>query len=188
MNDTWESFIKDFCNTLYEFTKQSKWDASKDFLGLLILKLDYSPTRTCSRGGLYTGKPGINIAMHPFKGTTPSFFHPYPHTFFEYKSFEKHPIYGSFISDDIKDHIRAVVAHEYAHAFEKFQSRFLNKRTKPHGIEWKEIYKTYRTHFVNPLLPNQEEMRYNLEQFKEMAIKREIHNAFPRPEVAQHSN
>ena len=69
----------------------------------------------------------------------------------------------------------AVVAHEVAHAIQ-FWLRYYNSTPvpKPHGKEFKKHYAKLRAVFVNPLLPDQEEMGRTYREFKNIVVSQEI--------------
>lgn len=71
----------------------------------------------------------------------------------EYLSFDRDPVVGGFLSANWEDHIRALVAHEYAHVV---QYRNGTKGVdKPHGQSFLRPYRTLREAVVNPRLPEQ---------------------------------
>ena len=52
-----------------------------------------------------------------------------------------------------------VVCHEMAHAAQYFHKRFYKMaKIKPHGDEFKMFYREIRNHWLNSLIPDQEEM------------------------------
>lgn len=72
--------------------------------------------------------------------------------FIEYSHIHKDHDIGSFISDNPLDHVRAVVAHEIAHAIHWWHiNECGHKRTRPHGGDWRFLYRALRREWVNPL-------------------------------------
>jgi hypothetical protein len=137
---TLESYVKD---TLYN-----------DFT--CSLKLDWSKTRRTSRGGLYCNGPGINIAMNSaalisLDGNT-------VYRFYEYPSYDSNSIIGGFYAKDYTIKLKAIIAHEVAHAVQFFAYKKLNIRCKPHGPLFKIHYSTFRELFINSLLSDQKAM------------------------------
>ena len=79
--------------------------------------------------------------------------------YIEYASFDKDPEIGGFYSDSADLCTMAVVCHEIAHAAVSWNTRYCVylkngiTKVKPHGPEWKQMYKILRRKFVNPYLP-----------------------------------
>ena len=46
-------------------------------------------------------------------------------------------------------------------------------RIKPHGNEFKMFYREIRNHWLNPLIPNQEEMGIKFREHKNMSVMQE---------------
>lgn len=59
--------------------------------------------------------------------------------FWEYPSHREDPEIGEFYSEDPTDHIKAIVAHEIAHAADHWSGNNTN-----HGSEWKWRYRMLR--------------------------------------------
>lgn len=72
----------------------------------------------------------------------------------EYISFHDDPVIGKFISDDFLDHLRAVIAHETAHAVAEWNARMQCVHIMPHGTEFKNAYHVLRREWVNPHITN----------------------------------
>lgn len=69
----------------------------------------------------------------------------------EYGHINNDPEIGAFVSDNPEDHVRALVAHELAHAVHWWEM----EQGKPadrteHGPAWQAIYRTLRREWVNP--------------------------------------
>lgn len=121
------------------------------------VKLDWSPERRRSLGGaggqgLYA-EGAISLAMHrrvPAEGKGGG-------EFAEYASIAKRADIGTFASADWRAAVRALVAHEVAHAVQR--AIRLNARRagmmaareldKPHGTGWQRIYSLLRKSSVN---------------------------------------
>jgi SprT-like family len=117
------------------------------------IKLDWDFKRRTSRGGIYKNGPGINIAMasaalimHNPKDV---------YRFYEYPSYDSNNVIGGFYAKDYLLKLRAIIAHEVAHAVQFFEYKKLNIRCKPHGPVFKKHYSTLRTTFINNDIPNQ---------------------------------
>lgn len=137
---------------------------------------DWKPTRRTSRGGLYRvdgiRQPGINIAMSSY---IPRYGYPLRH--YEYKSFDNDPFIGGFYTDDMEHPVLAVVAHEIAHAVQRWREWYVKlPRSKPHGDEFKLYYAKLRAIFVNPLLPDQKNMKIHHHEFKNTVVRGELLN------------
>jgi len=131
----------------------AKTNVHKDFfLGKVIL--DWSNKRTSSRGGLYRSGPGINIAMATSFPDNKS----QVYRFYEYRSYDSDSIIGGFYSANPYHKLRAIVAHEMAHAIQFFMYNKTGSRCKPHGPVFKKYYKELREEFVNKDLPNQKQL------------------------------
>jgi hypothetical protein len=150
-----------FC---YDFTQQvTEWAVQniyKDFT--LTTKLDWNPTRRCSRGGMYAKGPGINIAMKDVyprcKGEI--------YRFYEYPSYDSNSVIGGFYSREPIHKTQAILLHEVAHALQYFAYKKNNTRCKPHGPMFKNFYKRLRIEFLNHKLPEQLELKHDYEQYK----------------------
>ena len=69
----------------------------------------------------------------------------------EYSHINNSEEIGAFISDDSDDHVRALVAHELAHAIHWWEvSQGLETNLVEHGPAWVGIYRVMRKHWVNP--------------------------------------
>lgn len=126
------------------------WVQNNVYSGFTLeYKLDWSLSRTSSRGGMYAKGPGINMAMAhlvPISST---------YRYHEYASFDKDPYIGGFYSSRSYDKLEAVILHEIAHALQFFEYKKLNIRCKPHGPIFKKYYRMLRGQFLNHKLPNQ---------------------------------
>jgi hypothetical protein len=132
-----ESYVKD--NLYNDFT--------------CSLTLDWSKTRRASRGGIYRNGPGINIAMNG--AALINLDDNTIYRFYEYPSYDSNSIIGGFYGKDYTLKLKAIIAHEVAHAVQMFEYSKFNFRCKPHGAVFKKHYSTFRKLFVNSLLPNQ---------------------------------
>ena len=75
--------------------------------------------------------------------------------FVEYTHIHQSSDIGGFISDNPLDHIRALIAHELAHAVHWWNIETLSEEdTKSHGTAWQAIYRALRSTWVNPLIHN----------------------------------
>lgn len=70
----------------------------------------------------------------------------------EYASFDRDPVVGGFLSGHWEDHVRALVAHEYAHVV---QYAAPHSKSRPHGPAFLKPYRILREQVVNPRLPQQ---------------------------------
>ena len=67
-----------------------------------------------------------------------------------------------------------IICHEMAHAAQYFHRRFHKMgRIKPHGDEFKMFYREIRNHWLNSLIPNQEEMGVKFREHKKMSAMQE---------------
>lgn len=122
--------------------------------------LDWSPNRTAHKGGWYSSGPGINLSMWLLSRDRGDIFRIY-----EYRSFDEDRIIGGFYTTDANLATGMIVCHEMAHAVQFFRMKELNKQIdRPHGESFKTPYRILRKTLLNPLLPDQKEMRdrYNL--------------------------
>jgi len=132
----------------------------KDFT--LHVKLDWNPTRRCSRGGIYAQGPGINMAMKDiFPGNKGEIYR-----FYEYASYDSDTTIGGFYSTNPVHKTEAILLHEVAHALQFFCYKKNNTRCKPHGPTFKNFYKRLRVEFLNHKLENQQSLRKNYEDYK----------------------
>lgn len=122
------------------------------------VKISWSENRSRSRGGkgsrgLYGGHGGISIVLAhkvPKNGLGGG-------TFREYSHIEKEPVIGAFTTLDWRNTVRAVVAHEVAHAIQHWLRWYGkgNRRSDydtPHGAGWQRLYALLRHEVVNPYL------------------------------------
>ena len=153
------NFVTNFAYSLSKYIRSSYYD---DFT-LEMIKTDWNPSRRSSRGGIYAKGPGINIAMREY------FRHNkvYPSKFYEYASYDKNTIFGGFYYTNTDTMIKAIVAHEVAHAVQFFEYSKLNCKCKPHGPIFKKFYKDLRLQFVNQHIEDQNilENKYNTRNF-----------------------
>jgi hypothetical protein len=120
----------------------------------LKLRFEGSKLR-CSRGGLGRDmKPYISLALNTYRWGA-DFAN---QTFEEYKSFAWDRVIGSLRNVTKRTCVRAIVAHELAHAVQftlmfkmatasEYAHGGVNDRG--HGVLWKEIYRDLRINFVN---------------------------------------
>lgn len=108
------------------------------------LKLDWSPTRKFSRGGLYSNNPGVNYAMVQTVHSIEDNF------FGEYASFSADPYIGSVKTTNWELICYTLSCHEQAHAIRGFQEDGAAARV--HDSHWKDVYRILRNKFVNPFL------------------------------------
>lgn len=138
----------------------------KDFT--LGIKLDWSPNRRCSRGGIYADGPGINMAMfHAYKDATGEIYR-----FQEYASFDNDPYIGGFYSLDPYHKLDSIILHEIAHALQFFSYKKNNVRCKPHGPMFKNFYKRLRVEFLNDRLPEQKALKADYDAYVNKLNKR----------------
>jgi hypothetical protein len=117
------------------------------------IKLDWSPRRSSSRGGIYSDGPGVNIAMNTAALVNHNTDDVY--RFYEYPSYDADKVIGGFYAKNYELKLKAIIAHEVSHAVQFFEYKKLNIRCKPHGDVFKKYYKLFRTTFVNNMLPEQ---------------------------------
>lgn len=142
--------------------KQCQQEVYTDF-NLATIKLDWSPKRSCSRGGMYADGPGINMAMHHLVKTQGNIY--YSH---EYKSFDNDPEIGGIYSRNKWHRLEMVILHEIAHALQFYSYKINNYRCKPHGPAFKNFYRRLRNIHLNPFLEDQKELR---EYYKEAKMQ-----------------
>ena len=69
----------------------------------------------------------------------------------EYSHINNSPEIGAFVSNDSDDHIRALIAHELAHAIHWWKVSLDQEDNRvEHGPVWVGIYRALRAHWVNP--------------------------------------
>ena len=135
------------------------WTGYSDFK-LAKLTLDWKESRRSSRGGWYKAGPGINLAMTKYVYSSDELYRVY-----EYPSFDSDPIIGGFYSDNPHLYLAMTVCHEMAHAAQFYAHNILKKLIdKPHGDTFKTPYKALRIRLLNPILPNQLELKNRYEK------------------------
>lgn len=110
-----------------------------------FIKVDWSESRTNSRGGWYEGKSkeGVNYAMLRLTNRIKE------QCFIEYASFRGSIYIGSITTCNWKLIANVLACHEQAHAI----CAYLQKNNKVgHGNLWKSYYKKLREEFVNKLI------------------------------------
>lgn len=110
-----------------------------------FIKVDWSESRTNSRGGWYEGKcnEGVNYAMLRLTSRIKEQY------FIEYASFSSSIYIGSVSTCNWKLIANILACHEQAHAI----CAYINKDNKErHGNLWKSYYKDLREKFVNKLI------------------------------------
>lgn len=117
------------------------------------IKLDWSPRRVSSRGGLYSAGPGISMAMLTLHTHYRS-HNPMYYEYKEYPSFNEDKIIGGFLYNNTFHKAEALLLHEIAHAAQFFHYKFYNTRCTPHGHIFKQYYAELRTQFLNARLLN----------------------------------
>lgn len=115
---------------------------------LRLIKLDWTPSRRSSRGGIYAKGPGINIAMASAYPTPEN----YLYRFYEYPSYDNDKVIGGFLSKNSFEKTKAIICHEIAHAIQFFSYDKNKIRCKPHGPIFKKYYTILREEFINPFL------------------------------------
>ena len=130
---------------------------------LAHINLDWSPSRSCSRGGMYADGPGINIVMYRCckndNGEVQRVF--------EYKSFDADPVIGGIYTRTKFHNLELTILHEIAHALQYYSYRVNGFRCKPHGTVWKNFYRRLREEFLNPKLEDQVELKAEYDKIKE---------------------
>jgi hypothetical protein len=152
--------VTDFAYKYAKVVEQwCKQEVYKDFT--LNVKLDWSPKRRSSRGGMYHDGPGINIAMSQAWPNSAG----YTYRFHEYASYDADKIIGGFYSTDPYHKVEAVVLHEIAHALQFVSYKKNNITCKPHGPIFKNFYKRLRTQFLNHKLPEQVTLKKDYDDY-----------------------
>lgn len=141
-----------------EVEQQCRAEIYTDFK-LAAIKLDWSPKRRCSRGGMYADGPGINMAMHSLVKPQGIIYRS-----IEYKSFDDDPEIGGFYSRNKYHRLEMVLLHEIAHALQYYSYRLNNFRCKPHGPTFKNFYKRLRNIHLNPFLEPQADLKAEYEK------------------------
>jgi hypothetical protein len=108
-------------------------------------------------GGCWKGQAYVSFGLSPEGWFNPKIKHNR-----EYKRYAKSPYIGSFTTKKSSLVHKATVAHEIAHAIQ-----FWNGNPgKPHGYEWRIIYRKIREVWVNPYI-NGNESETQAEQHQE---------------------
>lgn len=121
------------------------------------IRLDFSPRRKRSWGGVRNGVGFISLAMHRYAEAQKN---KKSISFEEYSSFSNDKVIGSVICANWKHSLAALIAHEIAHAVQ-----FSGVKTavnascnlgenstaykEKHGIVWKKVYSLLREQYVN---------------------------------------
>lgn len=169
----WTSWGHEYVKDIESFIKTWDYKGCSEFK-MGVVKFDWSPRRTRSRGGLYQQKgvwvPGISIAMTRYTNTSEDIYR-----WYEYKSFNEDPIIGGFYSNNRMHRVEAVIIHEMAHAIQFWHS-YYNKLTTPkgHGDEFKKYYAILRNTFLNYKLPDQQEVGRQYRELKKIAVTQEL--------------
>ena len=129
----------------------------------LSTKLDWSPRRRSSRGGLYSNGPGINIAMN---ASVPNTQGSVVYRFYEYPSYDSDKVIGGFYAIDPYIKLEAIITHEIAHALQFYHYVKSNTRCKPHGPVFKSFYSALRKQFINHKLPDQLALEKDYNSYK----------------------
>lgn len=158
--------INKYANEFIRLVEKQCQDEVYVKFSLESIKLDWSPKRTCSRGGMYADGPGINIAMHRLVKKQGDVYYSS-----EYKSFDKDPEIGGFYSRNKYHKLEMVILHEIAHALQYYSYRLNKYRCKPHGPAFKNFYRRLRNIHLNPFLENQKELGDYYKKAKEMINK-----------------
>ena len=169
-NELADNYINDIEKWLHTHCKIT---SAKTF-ALVEAKLDWSKRRRCSRGGWRNGGPIISIAMSV---AIPDENYDAPRRVYEYASFDNDRIIGGFFTNNLEHKLLHHLTHEVAHAAQ-YNHKYFHKmpRLKPHGEEFKMFYRELREVFLNPFLPNQEEMELEYKKHKKLAISTELTN------------
>ena len=134
----------------------------------LAVELDWKPSRRSSRGGMYKNGPGINMAMYwSFPDNKSEVY-----LFNEYPSYHNDKDIGGFYATDPYLKLRALIAHEVAHAIQYHSYKVLGNRCKPHGPVFKSYYKMLRDRFVNHLIPEQKPLAEEYNNYVRVLNKR----------------
>ncbi len=128
----------------------------------LDVKLDWSPGRVSSRGGMYKNGPGINIAMVPaFPATDGKTVY----LFKEYPSYDADNEIGGFYALDPYLKLKTIIVHEVAHAVQMHSYRVTRVRCQPHGPVFKTYYRMLRQQFINKDIPAQPELAKDYQNY-----------------------
>ena len=169
----WIAWGNDVTKQMEEFIQTWDLKSARSFK-MGQVKFDWSPRRRRSYGGLYkidnVWQPGISIAMTNYTRSQDNIYR-----WYEYKSFDESPVIGGFYSDNLADRVRAVIAHEMAHAIQHWHQWSCKlPKTKPHGDEFKYYYQILREEFVNGRLPDQTKMGAEYRKLRNVAITQEL--------------
>lgn len=134
----------------------------------LTVSLDWNPSRRSSRGGMYKSGPGINMAMYWAISDSGG----YIYKFNEYPSFDADKHIGGFYATDPYLKLRAILAHEVAHAVQFHSYKVMSSRCKPHGPVFKSYYTMLRDRFVNDLIPEQAPLEKSYKDYVNSINKR----------------
>ena len=129
----------------------------------LTTRFDWAVSRRSSRGGIYKDGPGINMAMH----SAALIYHDPRdvYRFYEYPSYDSDATIGGFYSKNYSDKLRALVAHEVAHAVQYYEYSETGIRCKPHGPVFKKYYSIFRQKYINNTLGNQIALKSEYEKY-----------------------
>lgn len=151
-----KAFTNDTIDQMEKFINQSDLFKTTGFK--VKRRISFSSTRRNSWGGTYNGHPGVNLAIwrylitaHRASGTM---------TYDEYAHIKDDEVIGAFEEAHWQKCLRALCAHEVAHALDhsysvtvKVASDFCDhpktKSIKGHGRVWQFIYSQLRVEFVN---------------------------------------
>ena len=173
--DYWDFHVEHLIYQIQEWLQKSSTYKSMRTFNLAHVRLDWSLRRRYSRGGWYNKHEGagVSMAMWPLCGRKEPKDR-VPMKVYEYKAYENDLEIGNFYTDDNHHKVLMVVCHEMAHAAQYFHKRFHKMgRIKPHGDEFKMFYREIRNHWLNPLIPNQEEMGIKFREHKKMSAMQE---------------
>jgi len=157
--DAWNTLVEEYALDMENFIQGWSYKGCSEFK-LGRVQVDWSPRRRASRGGIYRGgkypfcAPGINIAINHLIPTYGIY------RAYEYKSFDADPVIGGFYSDNVEDRLIMVIAHEMAHAIQRWHEYYCQiPYSKPHGVEFKKYYAILRQVYVNPNLKDQTKLK-----------------------------
>jgi hypothetical protein len=154
-----EQLVRDTVKHCCRVARRKEFDLGLPSDWKPTVRISWSENRSRSRGGkgsrgLYGGYGGISIVLAhrvPKDGLGGG-------RHLEYSHIEKEPVIGAFTTLDWRNTVRAVVAHEVAHAIQHWlqwhgtgRHRRIDYRT-PHGIGWQRLYALLRHEVVNPRL------------------------------------
>ena len=171
----WDNQAEDYIHQIEKWVQKSSIYESMRTFTLMHSRLDWSTRRRCSRGGWYNKHKGVgvSIAMWPLCGRKDPKDR-VPMKVYEYKAYENDLEIGNFYTNDNHHNILMVVCHEMAHAAQYFHRKFHKMgRIKPHGDAFKMFYREIRNHWLNPHLPDQEEVGIKFREHKKMSAMQE---------------